>query len=52
MKIEEIVKQRVEENQELFNESEKESMRNNYSIFSKIYLLGMFDGINIKIKKI
>ena len=47
MKIEEIVKQRVEENQEFFSKKEIEVINNNFIIMKKIYLLGLLNGKEI-----
>lgn len=48
MKIEEIVKKRIEENQELFSKKEIEIINNNPVIIKKIYLLGLLDGKNLQ----
>lgn len=48
MKIEEIVKQRVEENQELFSEKEIQIINNNPTVMKKVYLLGLLNGKDLQ----
>ncbi len=45
--VEEIVKERVKENERLFSEKELKLIRNNSRIFTKIYLLGLINGRDI-----
>lgn len=47
MKIEEILKERVKENKKLFNKKEIKIINSNIDIFSKIYLMGIYDISNI-----
>lgn len=45
VKVVEIVKERIEENKELFTEEEFGILKNNFNIVTKIYLLGLLDEI-------
>ncbi len=41
--VEQIVKERIEENKKLFNEKELKIINNNVNIIKKIYILGILD---------
>lgn len=45
--IEEILKERIKENENLFNEEEIVLLNNNIKSIKKIYLLGLINGRNI-----
>lgn len=45
--IEEVLKERIEENEELFNKKELSLLNNNIKIIKKIYLMGLINGRNI-----
>lgn len=41
--VEQIVKERIEENKKLFNEKELKIINNNVNIIKKVYILGILD---------
>lgn len=43
MEITEIIKNRVKLNEKLFSEEETKMILDNVEVFSRIYLLGLFD---------
>lgn len=43
MKIEEVLKERINENNSLFSDEEKRRILNELNIFAKIYMLGIID---------
>lgn len=45
--VEEIVKERVKENQELFTEEEIKYIKKNIKTIKKIYLIGLINGRQI-----
>lgn len=45
--LEEIVKERVKENEKLFTEEELKFIKDNGKLIKKIYLLGLINGKNI-----
>lgn len=45
--IEEILKERIKENENLFNEEQIITINKNLNVFSKIYLLGLINGRQI-----
>lgn len=45
--VEKILKERIKENEELFNKEEIALLNNNIRIIKKIYLLGLINGRNI-----
>ena len=45
--LEEIIKERIEENKNLFSKQELEVAKNNISLIKKMYLLGMINGKEI-----
>ena len=45
--IEKILKERIEENEELFNKKELSLLNNNIKTIKKIYLMGLINGRNI-----
>lgn len=42
--IEEILKERIKENEKLFNKKELKIVKENKNIIEKIYLIGILDG--------
>lgn len=42
--MEQLVKNRIEENKNIFSEEELLKIKNNYSIIYKVYILGLIDG--------
>ena len=47
MKIEDLIKERIEENKKLFNSKELNFIANNINIIKKVYLIGLINGKNI-----
>ena len=47
MKIENVIKERIEENKKLFNSNELDFIAKNINIIKKIYLIGLINGKNI-----
>lgn len=45
--VEEIVKERVKENEELFTMEELKFIKDNSKILKKVYLLGLVNGKNV-----
>lgn len=45
--IEEILKERIEENKKLFNKKELKTINNNFNIIKKIYILGLINARQI-----
>ena len=43
MELEELVKERIKENEKLFNKEELILLNNNVSIIKKVYLLALLD---------
>jgi hypothetical protein len=43
MNLEKLVKERIKENEKLFNEKELNYINNNVNIIKKLYILGMLD---------
>ena len=43
MELEELVKERIKENEKLFNKEELILLNNNVSIIKKVYLLALWD---------
>ena len=46
MEIKEFIKQRINENKNLFEQKELEAIENNENLIKKIYLLGGMDSTN------
>lgn len=44
---EEIVRERIKENQELFSNEEQKCIENNFTLIKKIYILGLVNGRDI-----
>lgn len=52
MELEEVLKERIFENEELFSKNELSIMNSNIKIMKKIYLLGLINGKQAYGKKI
>lgn len=47
MELEEIVKERIKENEKLFNKEELETIENNIILTKKVYMIGLVNGKQI-----
>lgn len=47
MELEEIVKERIKENEKLFSEEELETIENNIILTKKVYMIGLVNGKQI-----
>jgi len=47
MELEEIVKERIKENEKLFSEEELKTIENNIILTKKVYMIGLVNGKQI-----
>jgi hypothetical protein len=47
MELEEIVKERIKENEKLFSKEELETIENNIILTKKVYMIGLVNGKQI-----